>query len=210
MMTDAEKLIVNELSPFFKNKEYQWLQHLQQFRKLRKNGFHNILINVKGYPGLIDVKLGVRLDVVEQLAYQFTTGLSGYQAHSNTLMVKMGELIGQPHLRFEVKHEEDIQEAALQIIGFMQTRGFAFLEDHSEVNCLDKLFNEHPDQKLKYGHNEFNRCLRGVVLARLAGRKDFQELAITYRHSLQKRNTAPQLMEKYDKLSEFLKYFSLN
>lgn len=210
MMTDAEKLIVEELNPFFKNKEYQWLQHQQQFRKLRKNGFHNILINVKGCPGLIDVKLGVRLDLVEQLAYQFTTGLSGYQAHSNTLIIKMGELMGQPHLRFEAKHEEDIQEAALQIIGFMQTRGFAFLEEHSAVDRLDKLFNEHPEQKLKYAHNEFNRCLRGIVLARLAGRKDWQGLIAIYRRSLQKKNTAPQLMENYEKLSRFLKYFSLN
>ncbi|MEK6475900.1 hypothetical protein WJR50_00145 [Catalinimonas sp. 4WD22] len=210
MMTDAEKLIVKELNPFFRNKEYQWLQHLQQFRKLRKNGFHNILINVKGYPSLIDVKLGVRIEMVEQLAYQFTTGLSDYQVHSNTLMIKMGELIDQPHLRFEAKHEEDIKAAALQIMGFMQTKGFAFLEEHSEVNRLDKLFNDNPYHKLIYTYNAYNRCLRGIVLARLAGRRDFQELVNIYRKSLLKKNTPPQLMEKYDKLSKFLKNFSLN
>ncbi|MDF9800618.1 virulence-associated protein VapD [Catalinimonas alkaloidigena] len=211
MKSQTEKLIIKELEPFFRNREYQWLAHYHQFRKQRKIGFDNVLINVNGSkPGLLDIKLGIRLDLVEQLAYQFTMGLSDYQEHSNTLVVKMGELIAQPHLRFEIKHEDDIKEAALRIIGFMQTKGFAFLEKYNDVNHLDQLFNEYPDQKLKYAYNAFNRCLKGIVLARLAERRNFQQLILTYRHYLLKRDTASQLIEKYDKLSRFLKNFSLN
>jgi hypothetical protein len=159
---------------------------------------------------LVEINIGTRIDLVEELAYQFTTGLRSFQENSNTLITSMGRIMQQPYFRFEVHQSVDIREVAEQIKAFMETQGFDFLEKYSTISELDKLFNDKPREKLPYAYNHLNRCLRGIVLARMADRKDFPAIAATYRNTLLKSSTAPPLLEKYDKLVNHLKTFSFN
>lgn len=209
--SEAEQVVINELRPFFMAYDYSWIPHYQQFRRLTSNGFHNLLINIKGdKPQLVDIKLGCRIDMVEDLVYQFTTGLLGYQEHSNTFIASLGEIIGQSYFKYEISDKQEAVTVSEAIKGFMLSKGLDFIEQHSSVQSLDKLFNDQPTQKLPYATHPLNRCLRGIVLARLAERKDFIGLVAIYRRALVISKTAPPLLEKYDRLCHYLKSFSFN
>lgn len=207
----VEKRLLMLLQPIFEAKGFQLMKHLHQFRKKTDGGFQNIIISVSGSePVLVEINIGTRVDLVEELAYQFTTGLRSFQENSNTLITSMGRIIQQPYFRFEVTRTDDVQEVADRICGFMQEQGFGFLDKYTTISELDKLFNDNPREKLPYAYNHLNRCLRGIVLARMADRKDFPAIAATYRNTLVKSSTAPPLLEKYDKLVNHLKTFSFN
>ena len=211
MITGVEKQLTDRLQPYFEEEGFKAIKHLHQFRRPTRNGFQNVILSVSGRdPVVIEVNIGTRIDLVEKLAYQFTTGLQGYQEDSNTLVTSIGRILDQPYFRFQVSQPEDIQQTADRIIGFMKETGLEFLQQYSKIRELDTLFNDKPRQKLPYAYNHLNRCLRGIVLARLAERKDFPALAATYRATLVKSSTAPPLLERYDKLVSHLKIFSFN
>jgi hypothetical protein len=211
MPKDVENKLLEYLQPVFEKQNFKLMKHLHQFRKTTANGFLNTIVSVSGRePVLVEINIGTRIDLVEELAYQFTTGLRSFQENSNTLITSMGRIMQQPYFRFEVHQSVDIREVAEQIKAFMETQGFDFLEKYSTISELDKLFNDKPREKLPYAYNHLNRCLRGIVLARMADRKDFPAIAATYRNTLLKSSTAPPLLEKYDKLVNHLKTFSFN
>jgi hypothetical protein len=206
-----ENQLFERLEPFFKAYEFMLLRHLYQFRKQTENGFQNVILSVSGsQPVLVEVNLGTRINMVEELAYQFTTGLDVFQENSNTLITSLGRIVNDPYKRFEANHEADVPAIADSIREFMLQQGFAFLEKYSRVKEMDALFNASPDDRLPYAYNHLNRCLRGIVLARIAGRRDFPALVATYRRTLERSSTAPPLLEKYDRLAHYLKTFSIN
>ncbi|MEO0331899.1 MAG: hypothetical protein AAF223_09460, partial [Bacteroidota bacterium] len=65
-------------------------------------------------------------------------------------------------------------------------------------------------QKSFYITNEFHRALRGVVLAKLAQRPNWEELVKQYRIKLQKKALPEVQMQSYGKLIGFLKYRSFS
>lgn len=211
MSESVEMMLFKQLRPFFERYNYDLLLPKKQFRKPTKLGFHNAIISVSGSkPCLVEVNIGVRLDMVEELAYQFTTGLSGYQQDSNTLITSLGRIIGEPYKRFEAEEAEAVKKAAREITDLMVSEGFYFLEKYDSIKALDQLLNKDPTQKSPFIYNNLHRCLRGVVIARLAENRNFNSLVATYRRSLVRNSTAPQLLDKYDRLVSYLKSFSIN
>ncbi|MFP4089943.1 MAG: hypothetical protein ACLFUB_10150 [Cyclobacteriaceae bacterium] len=211
MSESVEMLLFKELRPFFERYDFYLLLPKKQFRKQTKLGFHNVIISVSGSkPCLIEVNIGVRLDLVEELAYQFTTGLSGYQRDSNTLVTSLGRIIGDPYKRFEAEDHVSVKKAARDIADLMVSEGFYFQEKYDSIKALDQLVNKEPTKKNPFIYNNLHRCLRGVVIARLAENKNFNSLVATYRRSLVRSSTAPPLLERYDKLVNYLKSFSVN
>ena len=211
MPENVEKRLLELLKPFFEKQGFHLLTNLHQYRKATSSGFQNIILSVSGRePVLVEVNIGTRIDLVEELAYQFTTGLRSYQQDSNTLVTSIGRIMQQPYFRFEINQADDVTTVADKICNFMQEQGFGFLEKYSTISALDQLFNDKPREKLPYAYNHMNRCLRGIVLARMADRRDFTAIAATYRNTLVKSSTAPPLLEKYDKLVNHLKTFSFN
>ncbi|MCB0617109.1 MAG: hypothetical protein KDC75_27520, partial [Phaeodactylibacter sp.] len=82
---------------------------------------------------------------------------------------------------------------------------------YSNLENMEALFNETPEKALPFVHNQANRCFRAVVLAQLLLRKDFEQLAATYRHRLEKELFVPlPTLDKYTRLVNFLSFYSQN
>ena len=205
-----EKLI-EEVSPFLIKYGFDLLFAPRQFRKIHSGGFCNVIVTVgNSLPALAELHVGIRLDLVEQLAYQFTTGLIEYGPHSTTLITSAGRIIGQPYHRFSLEHPSDINTVAEQVRQFMQTDGFAFLEKYQRVEALDELFNASPHESSPYLTNRLHRSLRGIILARLAYRSHWERLVTNYRAQLTLRGTPEAMMQNYDRLADYLRTFSVN
>ena len=208
-----ESWVAERLKPFFKEQGFTWLPHLHQFRKSTERGFTCVIIAVSDYDdcSLLEAHLGVRIDEVENLTFPFTNGLPGFQPDSMTIVTPLSRLNGQPFERFELKDEDSADEAVSAIRIQLQQKGLHFINHYSNLENMEALFNETPEKALPFVHNQANRCFRAVVLAQLLLRKDFEQLAATYRHRLEKELFVPlPTLDKYTRLVNFLSFYSQN
>ncbi|GAB4400470.1 MAG: hypothetical protein OHK0053_22120 [Microscillaceae bacterium] len=185
----------------------------QQFRKIFGPGsFQNIVLSLSAYPdiALISFHLGSRLAAVESLIQQFTQHLPDFKAEANTVLTEQGRLLGQPYLRHQVSHSAQLTEIALDFQDFMDKTGFAFLEQCVALDSLEALINTQPDQPHPYFYNAYYRAIKGLVLARLVFRPDFEGLYQAYASQLQKAHSPAFQRENLEKLARFLRFFSFN
>lgn len=164
----------------------------------------------KSFPTLAELHLGVRLDRVEQLGYQFTLGLTEYGLHSTTLITSAGRISGQPYQRYTLDQPTDVDTTARQMMDFMDAAGFDFLNKYGTLQALDKLFNNQPTEKSLFLVNPLHRSLRGIILAKLTQRNAWEQLVDTYRTQLVRRGTPEPLIYRYDRLVDYLRTFSVN
>ena len=211
MPISTNEKLWSEVNPYFASHGFTRIDAPPQFRKVHKGGFECVVISVGNtLPTLAELHVGIRLDTLEQLVYQFTAGLNDYGPHSTTLITSSGRILGQPYHRFSIEQASDIYSVAEQMKQFMQSDGFAFLEKYRHLKALDALFNDEPDEKSIYLTNELHRSLRGITLAKLAQRDNWTQLVIDYRIQLTRRGTPETAMKSYDLLADYLRYFSIN
>jgi hypothetical protein len=205
--------IVQALRPALKQRGYDWLPRLHQFRKSTISGFSCLILSLSVYEetSLVEAHLGVRIDDVENLAFPFTNGLPGFQPESMSLVTPIAKLFGQRYQRLSLQGPADLQRATTAFTQQMEEEGFAFLEKYGRLETLDRLLNEQPNEPVPLLHNQINRCFRAIVTAKLAQRDDFLDLAAHYAEFLTQKLYAPQpTLDKYERLRQFLLHYSMN
>ena len=211
MPESLSQSLLTQLEDFFGACNFTPLWPYQQFRKKHSGGFTATIISAgNAWPSFAELHLGVRVDLVEQLVYQFTSGLAEYGPHSTTLITSAGRILGRPYFRYSLESPSDITVAAEQMKQFMDSEGFGFLEKYQRIDALDNLFNDEPHEKSPYLTNQLNRSLRGIILAKLAQREHWLQLVIGYRAQLTLRGTPGPMMQRYDRLTDYLINFSVN
>lgn len=203
--------LYHQIDGWISQQTFEPIPPMNQFRRVVNNGFQIIVLSSAGTsPVEVEVFLGVRIDLVEQLAYQFTAGLSGYGPYSTTLLVPARKVIQKEIGRYTLYQEGDIEETHRQFQALMTEYGFAFLDQFSGVSALDVLYNSEPSKKQEYLTNEFHRALRGIILAKLVDRPSWLDLTEIYQAKLEKRAVPEVQLAKYQQLVSFLKNYSFN
>jgi len=207
-----KKRLVEGLASKLQGKDYIYTPQWEQFRKPTASGFQCLIMSISDYPdvSIFELHLGVRLDAVENLAFPFTNGMLGFQANSMTLVSPLAKLHGHAFQRFELAPTGDVDEPLAEISGQLEQGGFSFLEKYNRLEEMEQLFNRHPHHPLPLVHNQINRCLRGLVLARLTGRTDFEKLATLYRDRLQVLRAPDTTLHKYDRMRSYLRSYTPN
>lgn len=209
---NLKESIIAELRPFFEQKGFLHLPKWEQFRKPTATGFQAVIISLADYDdlSLLEIHLGVRQDAVENLAYPFTNGLMGFRESSMTLITPLAKLHGHAYQRFELKGTSDMSGPLTKIHDQLQKGGLSFLEKYTRLEEMEQLYNRHPKHNLPLVHNQINRCLRGMVLAHLNQRPDFDDLAIIYRERLQELRAPEVTIQKFERLRDYLRSYSQN
>jgi hypothetical protein len=208
-----EQQLAQALHPLMRSKGYDWLPRLHQFRKSTENGFTCLILSTTAYEkeSLTEAHLGIRIDHVENLAFPFTNGLPGFQPDSMSLVTPMARLFEQRYQRLPLAGEKSVEEATSQLKGQLESKGFAFLQQYSQLSQLDELLNAQPEAPVPYLHNQINRCFRAIVTAKLLQRQDFAALTEHYASLLADSLYAPEATKaKYQRLRHFLLHYSMN
>ncbi|TXB61458.1 hypothetical protein [Phaeodactylibacter luteus] len=209
----VEQNISLRLGRLLEPQGYTWLPRLHQFRREEPTGFRCIILALSPVPegALLELHLGIRLQLVEQMAFPYTNGLQGFMPDSMTLAFPLSRLFGKPFQRFDVPFE-GLPEAVFRVLEQqLSAQGLPFLERHSSVAALHGLFNAQPTAPLHLVHNQVNRCLRGLALAHLHDRAQLSRLIAAYRQSLEEQYFAPpSALEKFERLSAFLLNYQPN
>jgi len=203
--------LYSELAIELKELNYATISSKRQFRRTNKNGYYSIILSAAGQqPIEIEIFLGIRIDMVEDLVYQFTNGLKEYGPYSTTLIVPTRKISSESQYYYSLATEKDIPNILHKIIHFLNGQGFPFLAEYGNVRALNELYNQYPEQKLTYITNEFHRALRGIVLAKLAQQPQWKKLVDQYRAKLQKRGLPEVQMQSYERLVRFLTNYSFS
>ena len=94
-----EKQVEEVLGAFLEEFDYQWYPKFRQYRRETNLGFQCVILAFTHYEdlSLLEAHAGIRLDAVENLAFPFTRGLSGFRDDSMTLVTPLSRLFGRRH-----------------------------------------------------------------------------------------------------------------
>lgn len=211
-MLDFESLLLVKISNFLYEVGFTLDLPRKLFYKKIEVGFQYIIPSVSQYEeeALAEIHLGVRQELVEDLAQPFSQTLQIQKDQTFTLLTSEGRLCKQPYKRYNLKTEEDLENFNLQFQAFYEQKGKGFLEEISTLDNLDSLVNQNPEKVHPYFFNQFQRCIKGLCVARLNQNSDFEKLAETYHQLLQQKRIPQQQIKLFENLWGYLKNFSLN
>jgi hypothetical protein len=204
--------LYQELHSLFQEQEFVFMPNRHQFRRNLGNGFQNVVLSCEKNPTElhVEVHLGCRLNLIEDLAQQFLRGNESYRYESSTIIVSMGKLLNNKVFDFEISNKTEAADCAQQIFGFMQQQGFSFLNEVCSLKAVDKIMNEKPIKPVSYLNNQSHRCFKGLIAARLCDNPRFLDLVEIYSDTLQRQGQPECVRLNYDKLVNYLLYFSFN
>lgn len=207
-----EQQLCTQLQPFFTAQGYQTAPAKDGFRQASKNGSKNIIFSIGGNKEeqILQVKIGLRFDIIEELVSQFLSIPEWLAKNSNTVIASLSRFHRLPYHRFVVRDESSLLESCKQIERFMQQKGFRFLNAFAKLKRLDALVNRKPQLSCPYMYNQIHRCFKGITIARLLHRNDFEKLVSIYSNYLYNQWVPKSLVHNFDKLVNFLRYCSLN
>ena len=207
-----EERVEAVIGEFLEDFDFQWQAPLHQYRRETNLGFQCVILAFSHYDdlSLLEAHVGIRLDAVENLAFPFTNNPAGFRGDSMTLVTPLARLFGRRHERHELATEADADAAASQIVRQLESEGLSFLNRYFNSRLMDVLFNEEPEKLLPYLHNATNRCLRGITLARLTQRDDFETLVRAYRQQLSLQHATEAAIARFEQLVNILRTYSEN
>lgn len=194
--------LVDELARLVRERGFEWMPRLGQFRKRTYRGFSNLLLSFSNYADgvMVEGHCGIRIDAVEDTVYQYTNGFREFQPNSHTLITSTGRLEGELTRRRLVESREDAVETALEIFATVDEKGEGFWQRFSEFEALDELFNYPDGETAQLVPNLSYACLRGLVVAQLLHRPNFEALVDEHRARLDQLPTNPVVRSGYESL----------
>ncbi len=197
---------------FFNAHSYKLILEKKQFRRITVAGFHSIIFNANAIANewWIEVHLGVRSQLIEELAQQFLELPLDYRSEATTWITSIGKLSGEPYFRYKVKTENDLKEMVQSVQDFMLQKGFPFIAKHTHVSSISQLLNDFPTKNCPYIYNQIHRCFKGLIAAHYTHKElNLPYLEDTYRAFIVK-NGLPKDQLAFEKLCSFLPVYQLN
>ncbi|MGB0932347.1 MAG: hypothetical protein ACPGVB_16315, partial [Chitinophagales bacterium] len=212
--SDIQNRIQQALSPLLEAKGFAYAEHPKylQFKKTYKGGFQSCLFSTHQHENTfwIEMSVGVRVDIVEKIANQFTLTLKDYHQDSHTILTTYGRIMGTPYFRFKVESEADLKGAFEKMQAFLEEIAFDFMDDNSIVANIDKLINRYPEKPSRFIYNNTHRCIKGVIVAQIAQNPQLQTLIKAYHIVMERHPLRDKMLPQYEKLVEYLQAFSVN
>jgi len=141
----------------------------------------------------------IRLDTVEEIFHQFSGSPPKYHSMSFTTITRLESFTVGPG-RYKVMTAEDIASAERVLSRVIRDKIIPFFNEHKDVQALDRAVNcQHPGIDVTQNPSG---AMHAVILARLAGNKDFELIVGKHRTDMQ---LAPEIANPFNRLVEYLK-----
>jgi hypothetical protein len=207
-----ETQLYASLFDFFKDHRFEMRPELKQFRRYFDGGFHNVIFSLSEFEeeAWLEVNLGVRINMVEELVQQFLDCMPEFRSETNTVIISIGKLSDTRYYRYKLSDKDDVNDCTLLVQEFISERGFAFMAEASHLCTLDQWFNHKPQAPLRYLYNQTHRCFKGTVIARFANNPKFLSLIEEYYLLLQRLGAPQRTIQEYDRMVSYLLHNSIN
>ena len=141
----------------------------------------------------------IRLDAVEEIYHRFSRSPPKFHFMSFTMMTRLEHFTGVP-ARYKVLTAEDVASVGDVLSGVIRAKIVPFFNENENINDLDRTVNsERPGIDVTQNPSS---AMHSIILAHLAGNKDFDRLVVENRTDMQ---LAPGVAHPFNSLVEYLK-----
>jgi hypothetical protein len=130
----------------------------------------------------VQPNVGVRIDRVEQIFHQTSGFELQYQDSTSTMGAPVGVLLsGSPRAcEFLLESESEIASVAEKIVRVFREVALPYFERWSSLAAIDAELNDKPAERTSHRGLAWFRCSTGIIVAKLVGRPDYEQLAAFY------------------------------
>jgi hypothetical protein len=168
--------------------------------KQRTERYHLMLNHemLKGPGYRVSPSVGVRFEEVEKIFHR----TSGYdrpnQKASATVGIDLWRVFGREQYQVTLSDEAGLAAAVARIVAIFHEKAEPYFTQFSTLAAVDAAVNDHPGDDCVHRDMAWLRCSTGVVVARLVGRQDYDQLVSIYQETVRKKS--PQLLPRFESL----------
>jgi len=192
------RIIQEQLEWSLSKHGFKLVPEWNQFRKPTKNGFQCIIYALKSYPDLsfLELHLGIRIDMVEQLVFPYLNLPTGFKKESMTLVTNFSNLV-DCSVRTPIKEVDELKAHLVNQQSSIEETILPFLDSYSSLKALAGLFNANPTEPFKLHNNQIHRCFRGLALAKGSTPDQLESLCKIYQSVLDQWAAPPLVQDRF-------------
>jgi hypothetical protein len=165
------------------------------------------LVCLDAKPGYrIQPNVGIRIEQVENIFHQISGFESKFQKDTPTIGSSVGiYLTGDSRAcEFLLESQSEVAVVAERIIGIFQEFALPYFERLGSIQSIDAELNDKPAERTHHRALAFFRCSTGIIVAKLAGRPNYDELASLYADVMTRDNNG-FYFKRFEELLTLLK-----
>jgi hypothetical protein len=158
------------------------------------DGFTDIfqITCLDGKPGYrIRPGVGVRIERVEEIFHQ-TSGIERkYRKGTPTMGAPVGALLGENDPRscdLLLDSYSEVASVTEKIMGVFCEHALPYFEHWGSLQAIDAELNDNPGERRVHWALAWLRCSTGIIVAKLLGRPDYEQLAAFYTEVMTRDN----------------------
>jgi hypothetical protein len=141
------------------------------------------LVCLDGKPGYrIQPNVGVRIERVEELFHQTSGFEPKYQKDTATIGSSMGILLSEDSraCEFLLESASEAASVAEKIAAVFHDFDLPYFDRWASLEAIDAELNDKPTERTPHRGVPWSRCSTGIIVAKLVGRSDYDQLAAVY------------------------------
>jgi hypothetical protein len=165
--------------------------------KQRTERYH-LMVNYQ-MPGFrISPSVGVRFEEVEKILHRTSGYERAQQKESTTVGIDLWRVFGRDQYQVTLKDEADLATATSRIVAIFCEKTEPYFAQFSTLAAVDSAINDQPSADCVHRDSTSLRCSTGLIVAKLVGRQDYDQLASIYLDIV--RNKASHELPKFELL----------
>jgi len=168
--------------------------------KQRTERYH-LMVNyemLRGSGLRISPSVGVRFEEVEKIFHRTSGYERAQQKESTTVGIDLWRVFGRDQYQVALKDEADLATATSRIVAIFREKAEPFFAQFSTLAAVDSAINDQPSADCVHRDSTSLRCSTGLIVAKLLGRNDYDQLASIYLDIV--RNRAIYELPKFELL----------
>ena len=150
--------------------------------------------------------VGLRFETVEEIFHRTSGWDPKLQNDTNTVGTQVGVLIDGKgtSCRFLLESDSEIASVTEKVVGIFRKVALPYFAQFGSLAAIDTELNDHPAERSVNSSLAWFRCSRGLIVAKLTGRPDYEQLATFYLDVMTRDNKGFYL-KRFEALVESLK-----
>lgn len=214
---DIKQQIASELYKELSNDSFQYNKTFNEFRCI-KNEF-TFIFNIEQVAWKNSYSLHVKL-YISQKAIEFVLeSIIGKQRHKLTIGNEIDKIYKSPDgrevvngdLSIWIREDADIEAAIESLLWYYNHISKLYFSKYNTLYAIDNIINNSPFDycPAHVGGNFDERCMKGLIVARLVGNPKYEKLVEVYDQAI-KETMDHESINNYSKVREFLMYNRLS
>ena len=127
----------------------------------------------------------VRFDEIENIFHRTSGFEPEYRSTTPTLGIDLASTFGEEIYEVALRADADLTPTAARLLDVFRERAVPYFAEFSELADVDRVINDRPSEHCIHGGLPYRRCSTGVIVAKLRGRRNYDELTSIYRSTLE-------------------------